>query len=494
MTEMKKTVAFVGVAVVLMGTAVLATRPKIETAEAFSDQGEEFFPEFKDPFEATALEVIDYDAETASALPFKVMLEDGRWVIPSHHDYPADAKDRLAKTAAGVMDLTKDVIVSDRADLHEEMGVIDPLDTKTPSLKGRGKRVTLKNKSGETLADFIIGKPVPGQENQRFVRVPGQKRTYAVNVNVDLSARFADWIETNLLQLQAGDIRRVTIDNHKVDPEQGTVTPAEVVTIEREADQTPWTLDGGVPPGKELDTTKINELTSALADLKIVGVRTKPEGLTKELKATKEGTGISLDNEAIRSLQSRGFYVLRDGRLLSNQGDVIAFTDQGIVYTLRFGEVTFASGEALSAGSEKEAAEAKSEEESSEGATESRYLFVTAEFDPDLVPKPEGLPDETNGELPEHLFERTAEQIKADAQQAESAKAQYERTLEQGREKARELTDRFAEWYYVVPGDAFRQIVLSRDALLREPSPAGGGTPPPTLPPGFNLPSGMPHP
>ena len=81
------------------------------------------------------------------------------------------------------------------------MGVIDPLDTKVTSLKGRGKRVTLKDEKGRVLADFIIGNAVPGQENQRYVRVPGQKRTYKVNVDVDLSARFNDWIETNLLQL-----------------------------------------------------------------------------------------------------------------------------------------------------------------------------------------------------------------------------------------------------------------------------------------------------
>ena len=27
--------------------------------------------------------------------------KDGRWIIPSHHDYPADVKDRLRDTAVG---------------------------------------------------------------------------------------------------------------------------------------------------------------------------------------------------------------------------------------------------------------------------------------------------------------------------------------------------------------------------------------------------------
>ena len=186
--------------------------------EAFNDQGQPFFPDFKDPLACTDLEVVDYDPSTATASPFQVMFKDGKWVIPSHYDYPADAKDRLAKTAAGVMDLTKDTIRSDRAEDQEAIGVIDPLDTKTTTLKGRGKRVTLRDESEKVLADFIIGKEVKDQTGQRYVRVPGQKRTYGVNVKADLSTRFADWIETNLLKLDASHIRKIEFDNYKVEP------------------------------------------------------------------------------------------------------------------------------------------------------------------------------------------------------------------------------------------------------------------------------------
>ena len=61
------------------------------------------------------------------------MFKDKKWVIPSHYDYPADAQDRLSKTAAAVMDLTKDTIRSDDVEDQEAMGVIDPLDRKTTS-------------------------------------------------------------------------------------------------------------------------------------------------------------------------------------------------------------------------------------------------------------------------------------------------------------------------------------------------------------------------
>ena len=87
--ELKRTLTFVAVAAVMLAITAAVTWPRGATsAEAFRDQGETFFPEFTDPRAAAALEVIDYDPETASAIPFKVAQVDGKWVIPSHHNYP----------------------------------------------------------------------------------------------------------------------------------------------------------------------------------------------------------------------------------------------------------------------------------------------------------------------------------------------------------------------------------------------------------------------
>src|SRR3954454_20236044 len=182
MKELHKTLIFVAVALVLTGAAAFRMPGSTRTDVAFNDQGKPFFPDFKDPLACTNLELVDYDPATATAARFEVKKKDGKWVIPSHYDYPADAKDRLAKTAAGVMDLTKDTIRSDRVEDQEDLGVIDPLDAKSTSLKGRGKRVTLRDKSEKVMADFIIGKEVDTggareKSAQRYVRVPGQKRT-----------------------------------------------------------------------------------------------------------------------------------------------------------------------------------------------------------------------------------------------------------------------------------------------------------------------------
>ena len=167
MNEKKKTMYFAGAAL-LLALLAFATTPSRVTPNAFLDQGEEFFPEFKDPNTATSLEVINFNEETGEAVPFKVEFRDGRWTIPSHHDYPADGKERLAKTAAGVIGITKDDFRSDNVSDHELCGVIDPLDETATTLSGRGKRVTIKGENDKILADFIVGKEIEGREGFRF--------------------------------------------------------------------------------------------------------------------------------------------------------------------------------------------------------------------------------------------------------------------------------------------------------------------------------------
>lgn len=505
MSELSKTGIFAAVALALASLATVSTRDRGVRTEAFNDQGQPFFPEFKDPLACTDLEVVDFDPSTATASRFQVKFENNRWVIPSHYDYPADARDRLSKTAAALMDLTKDTIRSDSPDDQEPMGVIDPLDAKSTALKGRGKRVTLRDASEKVLADFIIGEPIKDRTGQYYVRLPDQKRIYGVNLTAEPSTRFADWIETNLLKLQAAQLRKVEFDNYKVNLEQG-YQKGEILDVEREDAAAPWTLAGGVPEGKQLDEDKLRALTTALADLKIVGVRTKPAGLTRDLKQT-EDQKITLSTSAVASLQSRGFYMTRDGQLLSNQGDVRVYCDDGVVYTLRFGEVALGVGDELTRGESDEDADAKKDgaegeaEPKSQPAGDNRYLMVTAAFDESLIPAPV---DETRpadeppapGELPENVMAPDPIEEKAKKEKFERDKAAHDAKVAEGRKRAQELTDRFAAWYYVTPGESFRSISLDRDALIVDPKPKASNMPAPGgfpggaggFPGGFQLP------
>lgn len=409
--EKRKTAVYAAAAVLLGGLA-LATQPRPPTPEAFADRGETFFPAFTDPNTATSLEVIDYDPATGAARPFKVQFAGGRWTIPSHHDHPADGKDRLARTAAAVITLRKDDVRSDNTADHAACGVIDPLDESSTAVEGRGQHVTLKGADGATLADLVVGAAVPGREGYRFVRLPGQKRVYACKMEDVVSTRFQDWIEKDLLQLARTDIGRVEIDDYSIDERTGMVDRRDNLVLTKEGET--WSANR-MGSGQEVDRARMNDMLGALDELEIVGVRPKPEGLSRTLAKTE---GAMISYEDMLSLRSRGYYFARDGNLLSNEGEVRVRSSQGVIYTLRFGEVVYGTGEAVSAGVD-------SLPTGGEGPGENRYLFITTAVDP---ANPGG-----------------------DAAKISDA-----------------LNARFADWYYVIPSSAFDKLRVSRKDLIQK--------------------------
>lgn len=509
MNETAKTLAFAGVALVTLAAASLATwLPDWRGPGAgFDDQGEPFFPDFAesveaDPLAAKVLEVVSYDEDTAEVRPFQVEFRDGEWTIPSHHDYPADAQDRMARLAAQVADLTKEAIRSDRASDHEELGVIDPMDEKITTLKGRGTRITLRGApGGEALADLILGRSVPDREGLRYVRVPGKNRVYTAAVDLDLTTRFADWIDTDLLDASADQTRLVSYDTRKVNPDERTadgafvVRPGDPLVIARN-DANEWTIEG-LGPDQEVDSSKVGDLIRAVDGLKIVGVRPLP----------------SARNAILRSLVSKGFYPTQQGDLLSNEGSLTLANDEGIVTTLRFGEITLATGDELTAGvgedqdasaeDEAGADDASTDAESPEsGQTEGRYLIVSVAFDETYLAEED---DESSNTLPDDVFARDPDdpaRVEAEAKlaaEADRKRQDREQRIKESQETVAELNRQFANWYYVVPGDDFRKITLDRDAFLKaagEPDAADAAAPPPTFgpggfPPGGGLPPGL---
>jgi hypothetical protein len=445
-SEMRLTKTLAGAAV-LLSVVALATAPRSVTPSAFSDIGESFFPDFQDPNAATTLEVIEFDEGTAAAKPFKVTNENGLWTIPSHHNYPADGKDRLAKTAAGVIGINKDDFRSDNAADREALGVIDPLDEKATTLKGRGKRVTIKAANDAVLADLIIGKKIEDREGFHFVRVPDQKRVYAAKIDVDISTKFEDWIEKDLLQVERSKIDRVVLQDYSIDERTLMVDMRDTVVLEKDGDK--WAANR-MRPNEEVETYKVNDLLREIDDLKIVGVRPKPRGLSERLEA------LTISREDLMSLQTRGYYLTRTGQMMSNEGELQFSTDEGIVYTLRFGEILYGTGEAISAGAETTSDQAS-------GPGENRYLLVSAAFDESLVtPPPRPATTDFEGKEESAL----TEEDKKNRSLAEEYK-KWEENVKKGRETAQALAKRFAPWYYVISASSFDRIHLKRSDLVK---------------------------
>lgn len=440
---------FAGIAVALVALALIFA-PRRITPEAFLDQGEPFFPNFTDPNDATTLEVINFDESTGAAQPFKVTFKNSLWTIPSHHDYPADAKDRLAKTAAGVIGIKKDDFRSDNVTDHEACGAIDPLE-ETAGLTGRGQRVTIRGGNDNVLADFIIGKPVENRKGFRFVRIPEQKRVYAVRMDIDISTKFQDWIDTDLLQVDKKKIDHVESRDYSINERTMSVEQHGNLILSQKDGE--WKANK-MRSNQQVDSTQMKTLLTAIDELSIVGVRPKPKGLSASLK--KSTSEQSISQADMISLQNKGFYLTRDGQLMSNEGELQVHSKEGINYTLRFGEVVYGSGLAVTAGTKESGAKKNS------GAAQNRYLFITTNFDSKTFPEP---PKPLNTDFlkkPDSLFTDKDKENKA----LQDAHGKWQRDVENGKRINDELNARFADWYYVISADSFDKLHLKRKDLV----------------------------
>jgi hypothetical protein len=330
--------------------------------------------------------------------------------------------------------------------------VVDPLDEKATGLTGRGQRVTLKGSGEQTLADFIIGKQVEGREGFRYVRVPEQKRVYAVRLNVDLSTKFSDWIEADLLLVNKDDLKQIVRKDYSIDERRGTIQQRDNLIVNKN-DKGEWAVNN-MPGGQEVDNSKMGTFLTALDELSIVGVRTKPAGLTQTLERASNG----LTQQDVLSLQSKGYYFGPNGQLFSNEGELQARTKDGVTYTLRFGEVVYGTGEAVSAG-----ADSINIDRSRPG--ENRYLFITTSFDPKEFPPAPPKPRDTS-------FMGKADSLLTSSERAnkelQNKYDEWERDVSKGRKISDDLNKRFAKWYYVISSASFDKLKLVRKDLLKE--------------------------
>jgi len=427
MNQTVKTLLFVAAAAACMAIAAgtyFSNQPA-DIAD-FSDVGEQFFPKFEDPSTATALRVAAYNSTTGKTEVFKVENRNGLWQIPSHHDYPADGKDRLGKTAASMIGVVRQALVERSQSAQKRFGLLDPLGDDLTSTEGRGNRVTLYQ-GDDVLVDLIVGKPVENSSNLFYVRRADEDRIYTTDLgNLNISTKFADWIEKDILQVKSADIRDILISRYSVDETQERVIAEGQIELKRENGEDPWNLNDLNPETEKVKLAEVNSLLQALTDLKIVGVRQKPEALIAGLKSA-EGK-ISLTALTLRDLRQKGVFIDRGrGEFVYNEGKVNVGTNDGVVYELGFGEEFSGSDldieiggqksaeeeakeleqetkdqtasnsdekeadekpadntEADSAGTDKDE-DGSAEDSAKPGQKKSRYLFVTVVFDKSLL-------------------------------------------------------------------------------------------------------------
>lgn len=407
MTEGGKTASLLGAALLLVGVTWALSLSSSRPA-ALPDRNAPLFPRFDDPNAASSVEIVEMDEQLAVPRGFKVINQHGHWTIPSAFDYPADAKNRLARIAAALITMRKEDFVSASGTDYERLDVLDPADPALPGVKGRGTHITIRGDNEHLLADVVIGRPVAGHADLRYVRLADQKSVYISRVgDLQASVRFSDWIDPNPLHVDPKEIDAINIVNYSIDGKARTAHPREALLLRRRGDG--WNLED-LQPRESVNAAAVEGLIGELAGLRIASVLPKPAGISAALTHTDRSPAITTADRD--DLARKGFYLTGDGRLLSNEGEVIVHTTGAVFYTLRFGAV--APGD-------------PSDGDSASG--ENRFLFVTATPDSSAL-----------GERP------------ASAAVAEG--------------RAVSLNAPFAPWYYVISAESLARIRLQRKDMV----------------------------
>ncbi len=430
----RMTAISVVVALASLGGAY-SMRPVEVEIQPYQDSGEELFPSFADAESAASLEVITWNEDEARFVQFKVELKEGVWVIPSHNDYPADASEHMGKAAASFIGVKKDIVQSDRKEDHASFSVINPEEGEGKG-EGTGQHIIIKDASGTTLVDVIVGDDVPGKDGFKYVRFPDKNRVYASKLKLDVTTDFGDWIEDDLLLIERDDVYELVSNAYKVDEKVGQVVDRKPMRARKGKDPTnpeakddTWYLAPpepalAAPEGKVIDELAVKRVVGAADRLKIVGVRPRPAMLT------------------FGALQSKGFFVTPDGKqLFGNEGEIQIVLKNGVVYTVYFGEIALGSGAELTAGAAKPEGAAP-EEAAGEDEKANRYMFVNVSYDAGA--------DTTN-----QPTEEGAAPPKA-PEETEGFKA------------AEKLRKRFDKWFYVIDGDSFEQMRKNFDDFFKD--------------------------
>lgn len=526
MTESIRTLTFVGVAA-LVGLIAFIVRPRPVMEDPGARVGQVLFEKFTNPQDAKSLEITTFDDKTAALRTFKVAQENGRWVIPSHSNYPADAEKQLTDAATGLLNLQALGIASESASDHKLYGVVEPSPEKLKvGDQGVGTLVDIKDAKGGDLLRLIVGKAVQGAEGQHFVRKPGQEPVYVCKIDLaKLPVEFDKWIEKDLLKLNPLDIAQVTIKDYSIIPDASGLyySPRMDATVDWNGEGGTWSLEkllvydekskphpAGLGEQEVLNDQKLNDLKTALDDLKIANVTRKPKGLGADLKVSSE---FGKNEENLRSLARLGFMPVPGAGnkldIVSSNGEVQVEMKDGVQYILRFGNVQGA-------------------QEGSEDGKLNRYLFVTAQVSPETLKLPvleeepagpeqpapakdaaaKDAPEKSSGCEDEPAADAKADDAKAADDKPETAPpakaaegkpakpaappaldpAQQERDrirkdnqrkmddyhekLKKAQTHVEELNARFADWYYVISEDVYKKVHLTRSDIIKESADA----------------------
>jgi hypothetical protein len=239
-------------AVVLLIIAVLLT-------QRLDDSGTTSETEpFLAGFSATADSAYRIRIVSPDADPVDISRKGTDWVVDSRNNYPADT----AKLSQLFIALASAQLVEEKTSNPENY---DKLEVDDPEQGGSGRKLDI---TGDNAAwSVILGKSA--QADFRYARIADSATSYLIDRNPEVPDNAAGWLRPEIVDVQAGAVRKLTIRH----------SDADTIKIEKgAADEREFKLLA-VPEGREPSYPTVGTgIAGALAGLELDDVRPAADG------------------------------------------------------------------------------------------------------------------------------------------------------------------------------------------------------------------------
>ena len=181
------------------------------------------------------------------------------WVLVEKGNYPA-APGKIRQVLLALADLTLIEPKTRRTELYPRLDVDDPAN-------GKATLVSVQDKSGETVAELIVGKRrydrLGAGNDGVYVRKPGDDRAWLARGSLDLGGDPQSWLDRRILDIPDKRIASVSL----------TGADGKTLVISRTAPDAEFGVQGAPADAKVKSAAVIGEPATALETLDLDDVK-----------------------------------------------------------------------------------------------------------------------------------------------------------------------------------------------------------------------------